>query len=152
MFVPHEDFVRRAREGDPDRLKWEPRADNDAAAADSDKDSPDESDEDRENPSGENPGEDDVDRPTADWEPRAITRSLMHYARNSLVSFHLAAIIFTGVAKLSRDEPLANSLRSSGALKYVCLDTMMLFPEGQMHQECTGGPRKFYLANLLGGD
>ena len=97
------------------------------AAADSDKDSPDESDEDRENPSGDNPGEDDVDRPTASWEPRAITRSLMHYTRNSLVSSHLVAISFTGVAKLSRDEPFIDSLRSFGALKYVCLDTTMLF-------------------------
>ena len=119
---PHEDFVRRAREGDPYRLKWGPRADNDAAAADPDKDSPDESDEDR-----ENPGEVDLDRPTATWEPRAITRSLMQYARDSLVSLHLAAISFTGVEKLSRDEPFIDSLRSFGALKYVFLDTMMLF-------------------------
>lgn len=127
FIFPHEDFVRRAREGDPYRLKWGPRPDNDAAAADPDKDSPDERDEDRGNPSGENPGEVDVDRPTGTWEPRAITRSLMQYARDSLVSLHLAAISFTGIAKLSRDEPFIDSLRSFGALKYVFLDTMMLF-------------------------
>lgn len=119
---PHEDFVRRAREGDPYRLKWGPRPDNDAVAADPDKDSPDESDEHR-----ENPGEVHVDRPTATWEPRAITKSLLQYARDSLVSLHLVAISFTGVAKLSRDEPFIDSLRSFGALKYLYLDTMMLF-------------------------
>lgn len=117
---PHEDFVRRAREGDPYRLKWGPRPDNDAAAADPDK-------EHRENLSRENPGEVHVDRPTATWEPRAITKSLLQYARDSLVSLHLVAISFTGVAKLSHDEPFIDSLRSFGALKYVFLDTMMLF-------------------------
>ena len=126
LYVFRGDFVGRARE-DPNRLKWGPRANNDAVEAESDEDSPDESDEDREDPSGDNLGEDDVDRPTVSWEPRAITGFLMQYARDSLVSLQLGAVGFIGVEKLSRHEPFIGSLPSFGALKYVSLDTMMLF-------------------------
>ena len=107
-------------ESNGSRLKWGPRAINDAVNDDLDEDDSDE----------DYSIVDDLDLDPRDkprWEPRAIIASLLQYASHSLVSLDLTAAGFRGAVRFLSDEPFLGSLRSFRALKYVNLDTMMLF-------------------------
>ena len=139
-------WSREAHGGDHlDRLKWGPRANDDAAINARDGEDSDEDD------SGEyDTVLDEVDTPK--WEPRAITAILLRYACNSLVSLDLTATCFKGAVKFHSDEPFIGNLRSFQALKYVCLDTMMLFQKGQMLRQWIVALRKFYPADFMGRD
>ena len=103
---------------DRDRLKWGPHVNNDSS-------NPDPDDENMDDSSEESLSESDPSWPR--WEPRAITESLLDYACNSLVSLDLTIMGFTGVAKLSGDEPFICSLRPFQVLKHVRVDAMMVF-------------------------
>ncbi len=102
------------------RLKWGPRTKNDAA--NNDPDDGESSDEDEDGYFSDN---DISEKPR--WEPRAIATTLLQCASNSLVSLNLTAGGFKGVVKFSGHDPFIGSLRSFQVLKYVCIDTTMLF-------------------------
>lgn len=124
-----------------DRLRWGPRARNDAARTDQDEDKFDKWVLGKEEPGKEmscrydggwsrrNDGGwwNECDGPWSRWEPRAIAASLAEYACNSLVSLDLTAATFENTADLLRDEPFLDSLRAFQVLKKVRLNTMMLF-------------------------
>lgn len=124
-----------------DRLRWGPRARNDAARTDQDEDKFDKWVLGKEETGKERSCRYDggwshrydggwwneCDGPWSRWEPRAIAASLAEYACNSLVSLDLTAATFENTADLLRDEPFLDSLRAFQVLKKVRLNTMMLF-------------------------
>lgn len=111
----------------PNRLKWGPRSNKEAAYQDLDEGYADNDNADEEHFDECPSYEDEVNRPK--WEPRAITAKLLQYSCASLVSLDLSACGFTGAVKFDSDEPFIGSLRSFRALRFVRLDTMMLFKE-----------------------
>ena len=112
-----------------DRLKYGPRARDDAKTFTHDRADLRLGDD----GSDDNALEDDVsddggldDDGFARWEPRIIKAALLQSARGSLVSMSLTAGSLQGV-EFHNDEPFIGSLRQFSALKWICIDTILLF-------------------------